>query len=250
VVPHVQMIDDMSEFPTHTAGHRAGKRPPELSQVPKIFLLSPANVGGIRAGLVMNENRNSGMARHLRRDGVPLGELFSFMSGLYFRGKLAYARAFALAPTGLSGAFVITASGGLISPDVRVTLDKLREISAANLDPRDPGYRMPLDRDARTLSERVGLHYEVVLLGSVATSKYVDPLLEVFGGRLLFPAEFVGRGDMSRGGLMLRCVQTGVELTYVPVLNAKRNGRKPPKLEPMPRSVGVNSPSVKGQKIA
>jgi hypothetical protein len=239
VVPHVQMIDDMSEFPTHSAGHRVGKRPPELTQLPRIFLLSPANVAGIRAGRVMNENYNSGTARRLRQDGVPLGELFSFMSGLYFRGKLEYARAFALAPTGLSGAFVITASGGLISPDMRVTLDKLREISAGNVDPRDPRYRIPLGRDGRILSEQIGFDGEVVLLGSVATSKYVDPLVEVFGRHLLFPAEFVGRGDMSRGGLMLRCVQSGEQLTYIPVLNATRNGPKPPKLEPLARKVSV-----------
>jgi len=185
----------------------------------------------------MHENRGSEMAIRLRQDGVPLGELFSFMSGLYFRGKLAYARAFALAPPGLSGAFVITASGGLISPDMPVTLDGLREISLANVDPRDPRYRVPLDRDARILSERAELDCELVLLGSVATSKYVDPLLEVFGGRLLFPAEFVGRGDMSRGGIMLRCVESGEQLTYIPVLNATRNGRKSPKLQPLERKV-------------
>ena len=199
--------------------------------------MSPANIAGVRAGLVMHENRGSEMAIRLRQDGVPLGELFSFMSGLYFRGKLAYARAFALAPPGLSGAFVITASGGLISPDMPVTLDGLREISLANVDPRDPRYRVPLDRDARILSERAELDCEVVLLGSVATSKYVDPLLEVFGGRLLFPAEFVGRGDMSRGGIMLRCVESGEQLTYIPVLNATRNGRKSPKLQPLERKV-------------
>jgi hypothetical protein len=205
----------------------------------RIFLLSPANLAGIRAGLVMNENCDSELARRLRQDSVPLGELFSFMSGLYFRGKLAYARAFAMAPHGLAGALVITASGGLVPLDTLVTLERLREISRGNVDPADPRYRAPLDRDARALSERAGLDCEAVLLGSIATPKYVNPLLDVFGGRLLFPAEFIGRGDMSRGGLMLRCVQAGEQLTYIPVLNATRNGRKPPKLEPLAQSVGV-----------
>ena len=45
---------------------------------------------------------------------------------------------------------------------------------------------------------------QFVLLGSVATDKYVGPLLDVFGDRLYFPATFAGRGDMSRGGLLLR----------------------------------------------
>jgi hypothetical protein len=223
----------MCELLTNPLARRAEKTPPELCQSSRIFLLSPANVAGIRAGLLMNENRDSEIARRLRRDGVSLGELFSFMSSLYFRAKLAYAQAFAMAPSGLPGAFVITASGGLVPPETVVTLERLREISSVNVDPVDPRYRAPLDRDARTLSHRAGPGCEVVLLGSIATPKYVDALLDVFGRRLLFPAEFVGRGDMSRGGLMLRCVQSGVQLTYIPVLNAVRHGRKPPRLEPM-----------------
>ena len=172
----------------------------------------------------MNGSADSEIARRLRQDGVPLGELFSFMSGLYFRGKLAYARAFAAAPRDLDGAFVITASGGLVPPGTLVTL-RLREISAGSVDPADARYRVSLDRDAQVLSETVGLNCEIVLLGSIATPKYVDPLLDIFGGRLVFPAEFVGRGDMSRGGLMLRCVESGKQLTYIPVLEATRHGR-------------------------
>ena len=199
--------------------------------------MSPANLVGIRAGLVMHERRNSEMAIRLREGGVSLGELFSFISGLYFRGKLAYARAFALAPPGLAGAFVITASGGLVPPDTVVTLDTLREICAGNVDPANPRYRTPLDRDARTLWKRAGEDCAIVLLGSVATGKYVDPLLEIFGERLLFPAEFVGRGDMSRGGLMLRCVQSREQLTYIPIVNATRTGLRPPKLSPLKAGV-------------
>jgi hypothetical protein len=60
-------------------------------------------------------------------------------------------------------------------------------------------------------------------------------MLTVFGERLMFPAEFVGRGDMSRGGLMLRSVQSGEPLTYVPLLGATRHGPRPPKLESLPR---------------
>ncbi len=210
-------------------------RSPSQSGPRRIFLLSPASVAGTRARLVMRESAGSEMARRLRKGGVPLGEVFSFMSGLYFRGKLAYARAFADAPADLEGAFVITASGGLVPPDTRITLERLREISSGNLDPADARYRVPLDRDARVLAEVAGLNCEIALLGSIATPKYVEPLLHVFGERLVFPAEFVGRGDMSRGGLMLRCVQSGIPLTYISVLKAERHGRKPPKLEPLAR---------------
>jgi hypothetical protein len=230
------MIASMSElFPIDPSSRRAKGRACELRQAPRIFLLSPANVAGIRAGLVMDGKDDSEMARRLRQDGVPLGQLFSFMSGLYFRGKLAYARAFAASPPDVAGAFVITASGGLVPADTLVTLDRLREISIGSIDPSDERYRTPLHRDAQLLSEAASTNCEIVLLGSIATPKYVDPLLSVFGRRLVFPAEFVGRGDMSRGGLMLRCVQSGEQLTYVRVLEATRRGRKPPKLDPLVR---------------
>jgi hypothetical protein len=201
----------------------------------RIFLLSPANVGGVRARFLMRDGADSEMALRLRNSGVPLGEVFSFLSSLYFRGKLAYAKAFAAAPPNLEGAFVITASAGLVPPDTCVTLKRLQEISSGNVDLANARYREPLERDARTLAEVVGVNCEIVLLGSIATTKYIEPLLAVFGERLSVPAEFAGRGDMSRGGLMLRCVQTGEQLTYVPILEAARHGPKPPRLAPLAR---------------
>jgi hypothetical protein len=41
----------------------------------------------------------------------------------------------------------------------------------------------------------------VALLGSIATDKNLSVLTDVLGRRLRFPREFVGRGDVSRGGL-------------------------------------------------
>lgn len=198
----------------------------------RIFLLSPANLAGIRAGYVLNANADFELARRLRCEGLPLGELFSFVSGLYFRGKLAYARAFVAAPAGLPGTFVITTTSGLLRPDTVVTVDQLREWATNDIDAGDRRYRAALDRDSGLLFEKLRDPCDVVLLGSIATSKYVDPLLEVFREQLLFPADFVGRGDMSRGGLMLRSVEAGQELTYTPVLNAIRHGKRPPKLIP------------------
>jgi hypothetical protein len=198
----------------------------------RIFLLSPANLAGIRAGYVLKANAASDLACRLRQNGVTLGELFTFVSGLYFRGKLAYARAFSTPPFDVSGSFVITASAGLLAPETVVTLERLREMAANDIDAGEPRYRAPLDRDCHLLLERLGGVCDIVLLGSIATSKYVDPLLQIFQDRLLFPREFVGRGDMSRGGLMLRSVEGGKELAYAPVLNAIRHGPKPPKLVP------------------
>lgn len=204
----------------------------------RIFLLSPANASGLRAKAVLERSARSQLATRLREDGAPLGEIFSFISGLYFRGKLAYARAFAAPPAGVPGISVITASGGLVAPEKIVNLERLREISAAQIDPSDPRYRVPLLRDARAICDRINGDCEIILLGSIATPKYVEPLLEIFGERLLFPAEFVGRGDMSRGGLMLRCERAGVELAYVPVVNAVRHGSRPPRLPKVARGNG------------
>jgi hypothetical protein len=167
---------------------------------------------------------------------VSLGELFSFISGLYFRGKLAYARAFGNAPPSVEGTWVITSSGGLVSPEALMTPERLREISSGRMDPSDDRYRSLLHDHAQSLARICGKSGQIVLLGSIATPKYVEPLLAVFGEQLLFPAEFVGRGDMSRGGLMLRRVQSGEQLTYIPLLGATRHGPKPPKLAPLPRN--------------
>lgn len=214
---------------------RSGDRQSLPSRQYRIFLLSPANIAGIRAGLVLNGNSDSEIARRLRQEGVAVGDLFSFISGLYFRGKLAYAKAFADAPPDLPGVFVITSSGGLVTPDTLITLERLRGISCGNIDPADARYRIPLERDAAVLFQAAGRDCEIVLLGSIATPKYVDPLLGIFGRQLVFPAEFVGRGDMSRGGLMLRCVQSRAQLNYIPILEATRRGSRPPKLKPLAR---------------
>lgn len=196
----------------------------------RIFVLSPANAAGIRGALILSETASFRLAVRLRQEGVSLGELFSFISGLYFRGKLAYAKAFAEPPPGLPGALVITAGRGLVPPERLITLDDVREMVAVPIEPSHPGYRDPLERDTRMLAEVAGDTSEIVLLGSIATPKYVEPLLAILGDRLLFPAEFAGRGDMSRGALMLRCVRAGSQLTYVPVATSARHGPRPPKL--------------------
>jgi hypothetical protein len=196
----------------------------------RVFLLSPANAAGRRASYVTRETAEFELARKLREDGASLGELFSFISGLYFRGKLAYARAFANPPQEVPGVYVITACGGLMEPHTVMTRATLLSISAGKVHHDHPSYREPLERDARALAAKIGPECEVVLLGSVATPKYIEPLMGIWGDRLVFPAEFAGRGDMSRGGLMLRCVRDGLQLKYVPVATAQLHGPKPPRL--------------------
>ena len=189
----------------------------------------------------MSERATFDLAARLRtREGAPIGEVFSFLSGLYFRGKLTYANAFAQVPetatsvTG-SGVFVITPSSGLRSPDTMLTLDAIRAFAGVDVDAANPKYRRPLERSAQALAADITPETTVVLLGSIASGKYVDVLQGIFGDRLMFPQEFVGRGDMSRGGLLLRCAAAGEELTYVPIAGAVRRGARPPKLDPATR---------------
>jgi hypothetical protein len=200
----------------------------------RIFLLSPANAGGERAAMLFRPAASFDLAVRLRREGAPLGEAYAFISGLYFRGKLAYAQAFAAPPPDVPGAFVITSGLGLVPPATVVTIDHLRQIAAVPIDAGEPRYREPLERSCRTLVELAGDDCDFVLLGSVATVKYLAPMVGVFGDRLLFPEEFIGRGDMSRGGLMLRCARSGQQLTYGPLGLATRHGPRPPKLPRLP----------------
>jgi hypothetical protein len=201
----------------------------------RAFLLSPANVSAVRGQLLLNGNSDFDLARRLRGQGAPLRELFSFISSLYFRGKLAYAEAFSNSRIHFSTTLVMTTSRGLLSPETIITFDDLLEMSRVPIDPSDARYRQPLCRDALVLASTLPANSPIVLLGSIASSKYVEPLREIFGDNLLFPQDFVGRGDMSRGGLMLRCAQARVELSYVPVHSATRHGRRPPKLSPQTR---------------
>ncbi len=182
----------------------------------RIFLLSPANCNGERARWVLRRGSRSALAVRLRSaEGAPLGDVFAFMSALYFRGKLAYARAFARPPMPGAGIFVITPTRGLVSCEAPIRLSTLRGFARVPVHPNHPLYRRSLVTTARALATLVGDDCEVVLLGSIASGKYLDLLTGVFGARLRVPAEFIGLGDMSRGGLMLRCVREGRELEYI-----------------------------------
>lgn len=209
----------------------------EVARPPRtVFLLSPASLAGDRAAMLLRDRAQFPLARAVRSAaGAPIGEVFSFLSGLYFRGKATYARAFARAPRGTPDALVITAGAGLVPLEEPVNAERLRELAAIPIDERERRYLVPLLRDALALDARCGPRGRVVLLGSIATGKYVEPLHAVFGDRLLFPPAFVGRGDMSRGGLLLRCVDAGVELEYAPIAGAVRHGGRPPRLPPRPR---------------
>lgn len=198
----------------------------------KIFLLSPAKVSGVRAGWLLNPKATFPLARQFHGEGLPLGEVFAFASGLYFRGKLTYARRFASEERGAL-VRVITTNAGLVDPEFRLTPKSLQAFGEVDIAAEDPRYHEPLRRDAKALARKLGKDGRAVLLGGIATAKYRDVLLECFGERLVFPGDFIGRGDMSRGGLLLRAARAGVELPYITVAGAVLTGRRAKRISEM-----------------
>ncbi|HXO43653.1 MAG TPA: hypothetical protein VN999_19555 [Thermoanaerobaculia bacterium] len=207
-----------------------------LDHAPKVFLLSPAIATGRRALQLAAPRASFAAAGRLRSpEGLPIGEAFCFMSALYFRGKLAYARRFAsswagppvlpecagqesrveLQPVPDAGSILIIAPGfGLVTPEWPLTAERLRRLARTPVDPARRCYSAPLRRHARELVARVPAGARIVLLGSIATGKYLDLLLPILGERLLFPRAFTGTGDMRRGAMMLRAAASGEELDY------------------------------------
>lgn len=185
----------------------------------------------MRAGQLLNPNATFALAQTLRSTGLTLAEVFTFASGLYFRGKITYARRFAAG--GAGEVRIITTNAGLVEPETRVTPESLRAFGGDDINEANPRYLEPLRRDAHELRDTLAADGVAILLGSIAMAKYRDVLLEVFGDRLMFPAEFVGRGDMSRGGLLLQQARTGEELRYVPVRGAIYSGRRAPRIADM-----------------
>jgi len=181
----------------------------------RVFVLSPAHCNGVRARWLLRKNSSLELARRLHGQGVPLSEVFSFLSALYFRGKLAYARTFSRPPVNCGGIYIITPTSGLVPHDTLIQVAKLRAFGRGAIDVRNRRYCSMLRSSARRLAADLGAECEVVLLGSIASGKYLQLLRPILGAQLRVPAEFIGLGDMSRGGLLLRCVKENRELNYI-----------------------------------
>src|SRR3954467_14709845 len=108
----------------------------------RIFLLSPAHCGGERAKLLFRPAARFELAMKLRTPkGAAIGEVFSFLSGLYFRGKMAYANRFAALPAAdLCGQLVITTNRGLLPAETLVTLKDLEKMGTIPIDADDRRY--------------------------------------------------------------------------------------------------------------
>jgi hypothetical protein len=198
-----------------------------------VFLLSPAHCGGKRAGLLVRPEASFDLAERVRSPvGAPISEVFAFLSGLYFRGKIAYANAFAAPPSGVEGSLVITAGRGLVPPSTPFSLPDMAFFASVPIDLREPRYRVPLERSVRALTERLPADTDVVLLGSISSSKYMELLLEIVGERLCFPEVFVGMGDMQRGSVMLKAAEAGRPLSYVRAAGTLRSRAGPKTAKP------------------
>jgi len=198
-----------------------------------IFLLSPAYCAGRRAAIMLRPGSEVPIARRLDEGKLTLGEAFSFLSGLYFRGKLTYALTFGRRSGAGDATLIITPTRGLQPPDLRVTADLIREFAGVDIASNDPRYAVPLERDVAALASALSGDARAVLLGSVATGKYVELLTRLLGPRLHYPPSFIGRGDMSRGGLLLRHAREVTELDYdILHVDAPRHGPRPPRLPP------------------
>lgn len=203
-----------------------------MESVARIFLLSPATLGGVRGRRILAGRAEAAfMGRLEGGGGVPLGEIYAYISSLYYRGKRVYAARFGRRSDG-PAALVITPARGLLPDEGEVDMRDLEAFANTEIDPSNPAFLDPLVSTARTLEAEIRPGTRLVLLGSIASDKYLNPLGSIFGRRLLVPRAFVGRGDMSRGGLLLRAAAAGEELDYVPALETPRRGARPPRLEP------------------
>lgn len=149
-----------------------------------------------------------------------LGEAFSRISALYFRGKLAYARHFGNGSASVDAVQVITPSRGLLPAGADVTPELLDEFASTPIGADEPAYREALANSLGLLSEKVGPVGEFVFLGSLATPKYTDVLVERLGRSVFTPEAFVGMGNMKRGSILLRAVEAGTPLPLLPLRDA------------------------------
>src|SRR5207247_10820655 len=102
----------------------------------RIFLLSPARCSGERASLIYSQRAKFPLALRLRSGEATLGETFSFLSGLYFRGKLAYSQRF----TPPDRIWVMPINQGLLPPHTPVSLKQLQRMAAVQIAVDEPRY--------------------------------------------------------------------------------------------------------------
>ncbi len=184
-----------------------------IVEFPRAFILSPALLGGVRSSVLLRDEAKFELAGRLRNGQANIGEVYSFLSGLYFRGKLEYAKTFASPLAGVPPVLIIVPGLGLVPPETMVDREQLRRVAEVNVHQDQDEFREPLMRDAAKL--RQGCATRFIFLGSIATRKYTEPLRSALGDTLLVPSHFAGLGNMSRGSLLLRRAAAKDELPYI-----------------------------------
>ncbi|HVS65001.1 MAG TPA: hypothetical protein VMT85_16025 [Thermoanaerobaculia bacterium] len=186
------------------------------------FLISPASLHGVRGRRLLAPGASGVWPRRLR-GGAPIGELFTAVSSLYFRGKLAYALRFG----GAGGTLVIAPGVGLVTPEWRLDREAALRMSEIRVRSSEDAYRRPLEQALRRLLDETGGDF--VFLGSLATDRYLAVLAPLLGSRLLTPAALYGMGNMRRGSVLLEAAESGEELEYVPCRPPQaRRSKRPP----------------------
>src|SRR5262245_7129374 len=132
-----------------------------------IFLLSPARVGGKRTDLLLSPRANFELATRVQTTGAPLGEVFTFLSGLYFRGKSIYANRFVRPYKKVPGVYVIISNHGLLPIETNITKEDVISFGEIPIDPADKRYVQNLQNAAAELLKKLPPNADVILLGSI-----------------------------------------------------------------------------------
>src|SRR5437879_9201849 len=127
----------------------------------RVFLLSPANSSGERMQMLLRPAAQFDLAQRLRAGRATLGEAFEFTSGLYFRGKLLYARTFARAPEGVPGVLVIAPGAGLVPAEAPVDSAQLVRLGKVPVDAGDHRFLVTLEVDDRLVLRALPAHAEI-----------------------------------------------------------------------------------------
>ena len=126
--------------------------------------------------MLLNPGANFELAAKLRAGAATLGEVYSFISGLYFRGKVAYSDAFGSAPQDLPPAVVIVQGLGLLPLQTLMTAEKLTAAGAVSIERDHIAYRTALLRDAKAVKSASGASCQFVLLGMTAQYDLISAL--------------------------------------------------------------------------
>ena len=89
--------------------------------------------------MLLRPQAPSDLASRLR-ERKPIGEVYAFISGLYFPGKIAYADAFASPPEGAPPALIIIPDVGLAPPDAVLDTEQLSSIGEVSVENSPAGF--------------------------------------------------------------------------------------------------------------